>query len=90
VVKLSPFCIVQLPALQRFDVKPQRRDRRFQFVRDRIQKTVVLFVATDFAHKENRVNDHAGRDESEENYSENERYHFAPVDHNPTDVSARW
>ena len=46
-------------AFERFEIKLDRGDRRFQLVRDRVEKCVVLFVAAYLADEKYRVQDQA-------------------------------
>ena len=50
-VKLLPLALIHGARLQRFQIQPDRRDRRFQFVGDGIDEGIMLFIAADFAHQ---------------------------------------
>jgi hypothetical protein len=55
-------------------------------VGDGIEKTVLLFIAPDFADKENGVDHQTGDQQSEKNDAENEGNNLTPVENDPTDV----
>ena len=88
-IKLLALRFVDFAALQGFEIKANRGDGRFQFVRDGVDEAVVLFVAADFADQEDGVEDQAGDDGDEENNAEEKQYAFAPVEDDPADVQAR-
>ena len=56
--------------LQCLQVQSHGRDGRFQFVRNGIDKGVVLFVTPDLPDQEDRVENDAGDDETEEEDAE--------------------
>src|SRR5450755_21805 len=56
---------------------------------DRIQEAVLLFIAADFAHQKNRVEDDSGDDEAEENYAQDKRHDLAPIENDPTGAENR-
>ena len=62
-VKLLPLRFRQIASLQRFQMQPDRRHRRLQFMGNRVDKAVMLLVAPDLAQQKNRVDHHAGDDE---------------------------
>jgi hypothetical protein len=55
-------------------------------VRDGIEKTVLLLISADFAHKKNGVDQQARDNESEENDAEDKRDDSTPVEDDPTDI----
>ncbi len=55
-------------------------------MRDGIDKTVVLFVAADFADEEAGVDDHAADDRREKNHAEEKQDGFAAIENDPADV----
>ena len=63
-VELAPLVLVELARLQRLQVQADRRDRRLQLVGDGVDEGVVLLVAADLAHQEDRVQDEAGDDDA--------------------------
>ena len=77
---------VELAGLQRFQIQAQGGDGSFQFVRDRVEKTVLLLVLVNFANQENGVNHKSGNDQPEENDAQDERDNFPPVENDPGDV----
>ena len=50
---------------------------------DGVDEAVVLFVAADFAHQEDSVQDHSGDDGCEKDYAEKQQHAFAPVEDGP-------
>ena len=85
-VKFLALFFVELAALERFEIEADRGDRRFQFVRDGVDETVVLFVAADFADEEAGVDDHAADDRGKKNHAEEKQDGFAAVEDDPADV----
>ena len=85
-VELPALVFGEFAALQRFEVEPNRGDRRLQFVRDGVDESVVLLVAPDFTHEKNRVEDQPADDDQEEDDAEDEQHPGTPVDDDPTDV----
>ena len=51
-----------------------------------IEKRIVLFAALDLADEEDGVEDEAGDDNREEDYSEDEDHDFAEIEKYPADV----
>ena len=72
-VELLPLLVVELAALQGLEVQADRRDRRLQLVRDGVDERVVLLVAPDLAHQEDRVEHEPGDDQQEEDDAEDEQ-----------------
>ena len=54
VVELPPLLLVHLACLQRFEIQPDRRDRRLQLVGDGVDEGVVLLVAPDLERRGTR------------------------------------
>ena len=73
VVELPALRVADLARLQRLEIQADRRDRRLQLVRDRVDEAVVLLVPPDLEHQEHRVDDQAGDDQAEEDDAEDER-----------------
>src|SRR5690606_30984605 len=71
---------------KRFQIKLDRRDRRFQFVRNGIEECVLLFAAANFADEKCRVKDKAGYYHRKKYDAENEQRDFANVKQDPTDI----
>ncbi len=65
-VKLVPLLGRDIAALERLQIKTDRGDRCFQFVRDRVDKAIVLLVAPDFAHQKDGVQYQSGDDQKKE------------------------
>ena len=88
VVELVPLRFVYGgPArLQRFQVQPNRGDRRLQLVRHRVHERVVLLVEPDFADEKGGVEDEAGDDGGEHEAAEQQRDDLAKGEHDPADV----
>ena len=86
VVKFPALLFIHVAALQRLEVQPDRRDGGLQFVGDRIEKAIMLFVAADFADQKKGIQDHAGDDRGEKGDPEKQQDTFAPVENYPTDV----
>src|SRR5256885_17006689 len=84
-VELLALVRVQLSRLQSLQIESNGRDRRLQLVRYRVQKRVVLFVATDLADEKDGIQDHPGDDQSKENDAQNRQHAGAPVEDNPAD-----
>jgi hypothetical protein len=85
-IKVTALTLADLATLQSFEVQTYRCDGRFQFVCDRVDKTVVLFVPLYFSHQEACVDDHAADNRSEEDYSDEKENSFPPVENNPANV----
>ena len=83
-VEFAAARIVHRAALQGLQVKTNRRNGSLQLVGDRVDKTVMLLVAADFAHQENRVQDDAGSNRTEEDESKENLNAFLPVEDDPT------
>ena len=64
-VELLALRVADLARLQRLEVEADRRDRRLQLVRDRVEEAVLLFGEAHFADQEHRVDDDAGDDQGE-------------------------
>ena len=76
----------ELAGLQRFQVQANRGNRSFEFVRDRVEKAILLLVLVNFANQKNRVDHDSRDDQREENDAENQGNDFPPVEDNPGDV----
>src|SRR5580700_886120 len=85
-VKLLALRFVHIATLHGFEVEANGGDWSLQFVRDGVDEAAVLFVAADFAHQEDGVEDHAGNDGEEKYDAEEEQDAFAPVEDDPADV----
>src|SRR5215510_688168 len=72
IVKAAALVVSQRARLQRFQVQPDRRDRRFQLVSDRVDEGVVLLVASDFENEKDGVDDETGDDHAERDDAEDE------------------
>ena len=85
-VKLLALGFVYRAGLQRLQVEADGSDRRLQFVRDRVDEGVVLFVSPDFTHQEGRIQNHAGMMIGQQQDAEEQQDSRAPVENYPTDV----
>ena len=85
-VELLALRVTDLARLQRLEIEANRRDRRLQLVRDRVEEAVLLFGDAHLADQEHRVDDEAGDDQGEGGDAEDERRDAPPVDENPADV----
>src|SRR5579864_3243019 len=75
---------VHVAPLQRLEIETDRGNRRLQFMRDRVDKAVVLLVAPDLTHQKDRVQDDSRRNRCEEDHSEKNLQPLAPVQDDPT------
>ena len=65
VVELIALGCGDITGLEGFEVEANGSQRRLQFVRDGVDESVVLFVASDLTNQEGRVEDEADDDEHE-------------------------
>ena len=72
--------------LQCFEVKPNRRDRRLQLVRDGVHERVVLLVPPNLADEKGRVQDEAGDDGGKHEAADEQRDQLSEREHHPADV----
>src|SRR5258708_16714457 len=82
-VELSPLRFSYLESLQSLKVEPDGRDRRLQFMSDRVDETVVLLVATNFTDEKNRIEDEAGDDGAKKKDAKKNFDALAPVEDDP-------
>src|ERR1700724_2195356 len=82
-VELPPLRLSYLESLQSLKVEPDGRDRRLQFMGDRVDETVVLLVAANFTDEKNRVEYDAGDDGAKKNHAEKNLDALAPVEDDP-------
>ena len=66
-VELPPLRFFDFEALQSLKVEPDGRDRRLQFMGNRVDETVMLLVATNFADEKNRIENEPGDDGAKKN-----------------------
>ena len=85
-IELLALRVADLARLQRLEVQADRRDRRLQLVRDRVEEAVLLFGDAHFADQEHRVDDEARDDQGEGDDAEHERRDAPPVHQDPADV----
>src|SRR5208282_544603 len=84
VVKLPPLRLVKLERLQCLEIKPDGRDRRFQFMSDGVDEAVMLLVAPNLAYQKNRIEDKASDDGAKKNDAKKNLNSFAPVEDDPS------
>src|SRR5262249_11435179 len=84
--ELLPLFVLNRPALQSFQIKPDRGNRRLELVSDGVKKAVLLLVAPHFAYQKDGVQNHAHDNDGEEDNSQHEWDDFAPVKDDPADV----
>jgi len=86
IVKLTALFVIDITGLQRLQVKPDRCNRSFKFVRNGVDKRVMLFVSPDLPYKKSRVKDKARDYSQEKSYAEDEQSYFSNIQDNPSDV----
>ena len=77
---------VELPAFQSLQIQPNRSDGGLEFVGDRVEEAILLFISVDFANEENGVYDESRNDQSEKDDAEYEWDELSPVEDDPRDV----
>ena len=85
-VKMTPLLLGERAGLQRLEIQLDRRNRRLQLVRDRVDERVVILVPFDFHDEEHGVDDDARDDQRECRDAEDERRNAAGVDDDPADI----
>src|SRR4051812_9773700 len=76
----------QFASLQRFQMQTNGRQRSLQFMRDRIDETVMLLTAPQLPNQKNCIYDHAGNNQGEEDDAEKQQHTFTPVENDPPHV----
>ena len=82
-VELPSLRFSYLESLQSLKVEPDGRDRRLQFMGNRVDETVVLFVAANFTDEKNRIEDEAGDNSAKKNDAKKNFDALAPVEDDP-------
>src|SRR5260370_31267055 len=82
-VELPPLRFSHFESLQSLKVEPNGRDRRLQFMGDRVDETVVLLVTANFADEKNRIEDEPGDYGAKKNDAEKNLDALAPVEDDP-------
>ena len=77
---------VELPAFQSLQVQANRSDGGLEFVGDRVEEAILLFISVDLANEENGVEDEARNDQSEKNDAEYQWNDLSPVEDDPRNV----
>ena len=85
-IELAALRFVDRASLQRFEIEANAGDRRFQLMRDGIEKAVLALVAFDFAHDKDGVDDESGDDRRKKDNPEDQRDDAARVVDDPADV----
>src|SRR5208282_3964463 len=83
-IELPPLRFSHIESLQGLKVEPDGRDRRLQFVSNRVDEAVVLLVAANFADQKNRIEDKPGYYGPEKNDAEKNFDACAPVEDDPS------
>src|SRR6266403_2550924 len=83
-VELPPLRFSHFESLQSLKVEPDGRDRRLQFVGDRVDETVMLLISANFTDKKNRIENEAGDYGAKENDAEKNFDTLAPVENDPS------
>src|SRR6266436_6363634 len=83
-VELPPLRFSDFESLQSLQVEPDGRDRRLQFMGDRVDEAVMLLVAANFTDEENRIEDEAGDDGAKKNDAKKNFDALAPVEDDPS------
>ena len=85
-VEILPLLGRNLATLQRFEVKANRCERRFELMRNGVEERVLTLVAADLANEEDRVEDDAGHQQGEGDNSNDEQEEAPLVQDDPTNV----
>src|SRR5208282_2497643 len=83
-VELAPLRFSDLESLQRLKIELDGRDRRLQFVSDRVDEAVMLLVAANLANQKNGIEDEAGNDGAKKNDAKKNLDALAPVEDDPS------
>src|ERR1700692_4775570 len=83
-VELPPLRFSYLESLQGLKVEPDGRDRRLQFMGNRVDETIMLLIAANFTDEKNRIEDEAGDYGAKKNDAEKDFDALAPVEDDPT------
>src|ERR1700683_3161044 len=76
----------QIAALESFQMQADGGNRRFEFVGNGVDKTILLFVALDLSQQKTRVDNESGDDEREKHDAKKQQHAFAPVENDPAYV----
>jgi hypothetical protein len=80
------FDLIKVKLLERFKVQPDGRERSFQFMSNRVDKSIVLLVAAYLANEEGSVENETSDYQQEKDYAENQQGDFARVEQNPANI----
>jgi hypothetical protein len=86
IVKLAALFVIDITGLQRLQIKPDGCNRSFKFMRNGVDKRVMLVVSPDLPYEKSRVKDKAGDYSQEKSYAEDEQSYFSNIQDNPSDV----
>ena len=82
--ELPPLRFVHFASLQRLQIKTNRRNRRLQFMCDRIDEAVMLLVAPNFADQKNRIQNQSRHDRAKKNNAQKNPDALPPVKDDPS------
>src|SRR6267378_6851496 len=85
-IEFAAFGFFELPAFESLQVQANGSDGGLQFVRDGVEKTILLLISANFAHEKNGVDHQTRDDEAEENDAENQRDDLTPVEDDPANI----
>ena len=81
VVELFALFVVDLARLQGLQIEADRGDGSLELVRDGVDEAVLLLVAADLPHQEDRVENDAGDDQGEKQHAQDQEDPGLPVQH---------
>ncbi len=90
-VELAPLRLRQrrFAGQECFQMEPNGRHGRLEFMRDGVDERIVLFVPPDFADQEGGVQNQAGDDGGEDEHAEDQGRDLPPGHDHPADVQGR-
>lgn len=84
IVKFAALTVIEFTPFESLQVQPYRCNGSFQFMRNRVDETVVLLVSPDFADKKAGVENQAGDNSPEKDDAEQDFYVLLPVENDPS------
>src|SRR6266568_4163265 len=87
-IKSVPLRILKLPAFESLQVQANGRNRSLEFVRDRIDKAVVLLVAPDLPHQKAGVQNQPSNDGAKKDDPEKDSNSLLPIENDPAKAHA--
>jgi hypothetical protein len=85
-VELLPPRFFQLACLQRLQVEADGGDRSLELVGHGVDEGIVLLVAPDLTHQEDRIQHHPRNNDQKKHETQDGENAALPVDHEPADV----